>query len=73
MKFFADNSGMRVVTQDAWAEHVSEFMTYQTESVFGQYSIMYSKLSPRGGYAKPDYVIGEVHYSPDGNKAYFIR
>ena len=73
MKFFADNSGMRAVTQDEWAEHVSEFMTYQTEGVLGQNSIMYSKLSPRGGYAKPDYVIGEVHYAPDGSKAYFIR
>ena len=73
MKFFADNSGMRVVTQEEWAEHVSEFRTYQTESVLGQCSIVYSKLSPSGGYAKPNYVIGEVHYAPDGSKAYFIR
>lgn len=73
MKFFADYQGMQAVTEDEWANHVSKFMTYQTESVFGPYSILYSKLSPRGGYATPGCVIGEVHYAPDGSKGYFIR
>lgn len=72
-KFFPDYANMRQVTSDEWAAHVSDFRTYQTESQYGAYSIMYSRLSPNGGYAKPGYVVAEVHYAPNDEKAYFIR
>ena len=67
-KFCPDSSNMREVNPDEWADHVSNFRVYQTESQYANYSIMHSSLSPNGGYAKPGYVIGEVHYSITGEK-----
>ena len=69
----ADNKNMREVSRDEWATFLADFRTYQTESIFGAVSIMYSRLSPHGGYAKPGYVIGEVHYAFGIAKAYFVR
>lgn len=72
MKAF--HEGMTQTNADQWAEHLSGFRTYQTEEVFrGGYSVMYSKLSPAGGYTKPGYVVAEVHYLPDGQRFYFVR
>lgn len=68
-----DYAGMRAVTQDEWAEHLADFPVYQTESCFGAYSIMYSKLSQNHGSHKPGYVIAEVHYLPTDERVYFIR
>lgn len=68
-----DNSNMREVSQDEWATHLADFRTYQTESIYGSVSIMYSRLSPHGGYAKPGYVVAEVHYAFGIAKAYFVR
>jgi len=72
MKAF--NEGMTEATSDQWVEHLAGFRTYQTEEIFrGGYSVMYSKLSPAGGYTTPGYVVAEVHYLPNGQKHYFVR
>lgn len=70
---------MRTVTADQWADHVSSFRTYQTESVFsGGVSWLNSIVSdypPNKPYqqkAKPGALVGRVEYRPDGTKIYMI-
>ena len=70
---------MREVTAAQWADHVSGFRTYQTESVFRSgVSWMNSIVSdnpPNKSFqkpAKPGAIVGRVEYRPDGTRAYFI-
>lgn len=72
-KMFSGTPGMRQVTQDEWADFVSDYTTYQTESIFPNYSIMYSRLRGFTRSNAPGPVIAEVHYAITGEKAYFIK
>lgn len=51
---------MKEVNREEWAEFVSNFRTYHTETISGQKSIMYSRLSES---EKRGQIIAEVHYS----------
>jgi hypothetical protein len=69
----AMNSYMAECTADEWSDYLSDLRTFQTEETFRSgYSVMYSRLSPHGGYAKPGTIVGEVHYLPDGTRRYFM-
>lgn len=62
---------MREVSQDEWAEYLSARRVRQSEESWrGGYSIMFSRLV-EGDSA--GICIGEVHYLPNGLRAYFIR
>jgi hypothetical protein len=66
---------MKQVTQDQWADHVSNFRTYQTESIFRNgVSWMNSLISPDApkDQGPPRALVGRVEYRPDGSKVYFI-
>ena len=60
---------MKSVNVDEWADYVSNFRTYQTEYVYGNHSVMYSKLSQGENVGLE---IAEVHYCANGDKFYFI-
>lgn len=58
------------VTAEMWADKMSDFRTYQTESPDGNGgSYMFSKLA-QGDYVGE--IVGKVHYSVDGAKSYSV-
>lgn len=70
----AMHENMTPASADQWAEHLTNYRTYQTEETFRTgYSVMLSKLSPHADYVRPGYVVAEVHYLPNGEKLYFVR
>lgn len=60
---------MTSCTQDEWVDFLSDYRTYNTEYIYGQHSVMYSKLSQGACTGE---IIAEVHYCENGNKFYFI-
>jgi hypothetical protein len=59
------------VTADEWADFLSSFRTYATESLEGEdrHSVMYNKLAQGPMVGE---IIGVVHYHHAGNKTYEI-
>lgn len=60
---------MLSVTADQWADYVSDFRTYQTEYIYGDHSVMYSKLAQGENVGMK---IAEAHYCANGDRFYFI-
>ena len=65
-----EHKHFRQVNPDEWAAFVANHKTYQTESIFGPVSIMYSRISDPEKRGK---CIAEVHYVFGIAKAYFIK
>ena len=61
---------MKNVTAEEQADYLSNLNVYQIECIFGDHSVMYSKLS-QGELA--GLVVGEVHYCENGDQFYFIK
>lgn len=58
------------VTADVWADKMSDFRTYQTEAPDGDGgSYMFSKQAHGQNVGE---IIGQVHYSHEGVKAYSV-
>ncbi len=60
---------MKNVTANEWADYLSDIRTYQTEYIYGDHSVMYSKLS-QGEHVGME--VAEVHYCANGDRFYFI-
>lgn len=60
---------LKNVTDEEWSDYVSQFRTYQTEYIYGEHSVMYSKQKEGVHVGE---VIAEVHYCANGNKFYYI-
>jgi hypothetical protein len=61
---------MKSVTQNEWAEYLSNLRVYQTEYIFGNHSVMYSKLAqgPNVGME-----VAEAHYCANSDQLYYIK
>lgn len=59
---------MKNVTADRWADYLSDLRVYQVEYIYGDHSVMYSRLA-QGQNVGMD--VGEVHYCANGDKFYF--
>lgn len=69
-KIIPGHADMHEVTQDAWAEHLVGLRTVQSEGTFSAgHSVMYSRLVDSADAR----CVAEVHYLPNGLRAYFIR
>lgn len=60
---------MQSVTGGVWSDYLADLRTYQVEYIYGDHSVMYSRLS-QGPNVGLD--VAEVHYCADGNRFYFI-
>lgn len=62
---------MQSVTREEWGDYLSCFPNViQTESIFGDHSVMYSRTPDFHGHGD---LLAEVHYCADGNHLYFIK
>ncbi len=60
---------MKSVTADQWADYLSDLHVYHTEYIFGDHSVMYSKLSQGRDVGM---VVAEVHYCANDDRFYYI-
>ena len=69
LTFWHLENEMRNVTVNDWSDYLSDIRTYQTEYIYGDHSVMYSKLS-QGEHVGME--VAEVHYCANGDRFYFI-